>query len=158
MLPAIQGAYDTVRQSLAGLSDNGLARCGFRAELETCVNQFRQKCEADVALSLDESCLSAIPDEARLQLLRILQESLANVQRHAHAGQVRVTVEATNGSVVLIVADDGKGFDPMVVAEDGRPHLGLKIMRGRAERVGGSLIIQSRPGEGTKIVARVPLQ
>ncbi|MFQ5616480.1 MAG: GAF domain-containing sensor histidine kinase [Anaerolineales bacterium] len=158
MQPAIQTAYSTVRQALVGLSDNGLGHRGFKAQLEECLADFRQKCDADVKHRLDESCLSDIPENAKPQLLRIVQESLTNIHRHANAAQVEVALRKESDSIVLTVVDDGNGFDPTTNSDGDQPHLGLKIMRGRAERVGGSLAIQSQPGSGTAIIASVPLR
>ncbi len=157
MHPAIQTAYSTVRQALVGLSDNGFAQHGFKAQLEACLDEFRQKSEVDVKLRLDETSLPDIPKNTQIQLLRIVQEGLTNIRRHAAATRATVTFTAENEQLITSIADNGCGFDPMTISNDGQVHLGLKIMRGRAERVGGNLIVQSQPGRGAKLVVSVPL-
>jgi two-component system sensor histidine kinase NreB len=86
---------------------------------------------------------------------RIVQEALNNVIRHAQAKRVDVVLERRDDRLVLIIEDDGKGFDPQTVIEKG-DRLGLFGMRERAEMLGGNLIIESRPGKGTTLVVEVP--
>jgi signal transduction histidine kinase len=69
---------------------------------------------------------------------------------------VQITVERHNGLAQFTIADDGCGFTPTDI--DGQHHLGLSIMRTRAERCGGTLDVKSEPGQGTQIVARLPLE
>jgi len=97
----------------------------------------------------------ASPFKVKEALYRIAQEALQNTVKHAQARRVDVHLEAPNGSVVLKVVDDGVGFDP-----DGTfpGHLGLHSMRERALGVGGTLEVLSNPGQGTRVVATVPLR
>lgn len=90
--------------------------------------------------------------EAEVALLRSAQEALANVARHARATRVGVTLSYLEGEVALDVRDDGGGFDP----EAARGGFGLEAMRQRIESLGGTLQIESEPGGGTGISARVP--
>ena len=94
------------------------------------------------------------PFKVKEALYRIAQEALQNTVKHAQAQRVDVHLEAPTGAVVLKIVDDGVGFNP----EGTFPgHLGLHSMRERALGVGGSLEVMSNPGEGTRIVATVPL-
>ncbi|MGX2993739.1 sensor histidine kinase [Streptomyces sp. JNUCC 64] len=97
-------------------------------------------------------------DEVAATLLRIAQEALANTSRHARATRVGVTLSYMEDEVTLDVRDDGHGFDPLAAVEraDGGG-FGLTGMRARAERVAGALAVESEPGQGTAISARVPL-
>ena len=91
--------------------------------------------------------------QAAAILYRIALEALRNVARHADANRVRVELEQRDGSVHLMVADDGAGFRP----SSRKPgHLGLSIMVERAELAGGGIQIDSRPGDGTAVLAWVP--
>jgi PAS domain S-box-containing protein len=94
--------------------------------------------------------------ETEITLYRIAQEALNNTYKHAQAGLVDVLLERRDGHVVLIVEDDGGGFDPDEIAES-QQGLGLLGMRERAALVGGTLEIESSPNEGTTIFARVPI-
>jgi len=84
---------------------------------------------------------------------RIAQEGLHNVVKHADAGQVRVVAARHGDRLMLSLEDDGVGFDPAAV---GPGHLGLAGMRARAERLGGSLLLESAPGGGTTIRLDLP--
>ncbi|GAA2510548.1 sensor histidine kinase [Streptomyces thermolineatus] len=97
-------------------------------------------------------------EEIEATLLRIAQEALANAARHASASRVVVTLSYTADEVVLDVRDDGCGFDPRALPEQSAAGgFGLTGMRRRAERVAGALDVESEPGRGTAVSARVPL-
>ncbi len=86
-------------------------------------------------------------------LYRIAQESLHNTVKHARAENVGLLLKQENEGIMLEVRDDGIGFDP---SGSFPGHLGLESMRERAERLGGTLEVESRPGNGTRILVRVP--
>ncbi|MFG2718241.1 sensor histidine kinase [Streptomyces sp. NPDC048416] len=97
-------------------------------------------------------------EEIEATLLRIAQEALANAGRHARASRVGVTLSFMGDEVSLDVRDDGRGFDPLdLPARTGTGGFGLDGMRARAERIAGSLTVESEPGHGTAVSARVPL-
>ncbi|MFK0167593.1 sensor histidine kinase [Streptomyces sp. NPDC090306] len=97
-------------------------------------------------------------DEVAATLLRIAEEALSNAARHAHPTRTGVTLSFMGGEVSLDVRDDGHGFDPLELpARDSTGGFGLPGMRARAERVAGSLTVESEPGQGTAVSARVPL-
>jgi signal transduction histidine kinase len=88
-------------------------------------------------------------------LYRIAQEALHNALRHAAAGSIEVGLAARNGSAVLMVSDDGRGFDPTAPPDAAR-RLGLASMRERARAVGGRFEVAARPGGGTTVRVAVP--
>jgi signal transduction histidine kinase len=90
-------------------------------------------------------------------LYRALQEALTNVARHAGAGNVAILLERHPDHVSLIVEDDGRGFDAERAFDASEKGLGLVGMRERAMLVGGTLGIESLPGEGTTVVVRIPV-
>jgi len=92
--------------------------------------------------------------EVEVTLLRIAQEALENVRKHAGAGQVALTLSFLEDAVALDVRDDGKGFDPALPAAGGA---GLKGMRERVGSLGGILHLESSPGGGTTLAVEVPL-
>jgi len=97
----------------------------------------------------------SLDTEAEAALLRIAQEALANVRKHAAASQVTLTLSYLDDVVVLDVADDGVGFDP-AATEAAAIGLGLRAMRERVTQLGGHLSIESAPGEGTTVAAELP--
>ncbi|MFB7947792.1 sensor histidine kinase [Kitasatospora phosalacinea] len=97
-----------------------------------------------------------LPVEAEVALLRLTQEALANAVRHAHAPHVAVTLAYLDDAVTLDVYDDGTGFDPATApAPDS---FGLHGMHERIAALGGTLTVESAPGEGTAVAATLPLR
>ena len=100
---------------------------------------------------------SALPPAAGVQLLRILQEALANVRKHAGcASEIGVQLMAEDGQLRMTVTDNGPGFDPAVAGASDQ-HFGLQVMAQRAERIGGQLAVHSNHGHGTRVEVCVPL-
>jgi signal transduction histidine kinase len=85
---------------------------------------------------------------------RLVQEAVGNALRHARASVVRVTLRDEADALRLVVADDGAGFDPAAVSRDA--HLGLLGMTERVRSAGGTIELESRPGAGSRIAARIP--
>lgn len=97
-------------------------------------------------------------DEIAATLLRIAQEALANAERHSGAARAGVTLSYMGDEITLDVRDDGHGFDPAAVPARSRAGgFGLDGMRARAERLAGTVTVETAPGEGTAVCARVPL-
>ena len=104
----------------------------------------------DLAVTGDPQILDPSLDHA---LLRISQEALHNIKKHARARNVTITLSYMPDALALDVADDGKGFGARL---NGRG-FGLKSMRARAEEMGGGLTVESEPGKGTKVAVLVPI-
>ena len=113
--------------------------------------RFRQ--ETGVSIFFQRSCRQLnLGASEEMQILRIVQECLANIRKHARAHTVRILLTCKQGGeIILLVEDDGVGFAKTM--PDGNPgeHIGLSIMDERARRLGGSLRIESEPGEGTRV-------
>jgi signal transduction histidine kinase len=104
----------------------------------------RKKIHFDIEIDpVDE-----IAPDTKLALYRIAQEALNNITKHSQATQGAIRFKQNNGQIELLIADQGRGFDMDRVSST---HLGIKIMRERAESIGGTLVIQSEPGQGTEI-------
>lgn len=97
-----------------------------------------------------------LSSNAQHQLLRIGQEALLNAARHSGSTAITMTLQYDSASVVLTVADNGRGFDTTRGAEGTTDHYGLTTMRERAQQAGGSLTLTSTPGAGTTVEAVVP--
>jgi signal transduction histidine kinase len=110
-----------------------------------------------------EICLSPeaedieLPAETELQLLRIVQEALTNVRKHAAATGAQVSFQILDGQLELKVSDNGQGFDPATGRDRPRTHFGLDIMRERAEAIGATFCLESRPEAGALVTVRMPL-
>ena len=108
--------------------------------------------EREIRLIVEDGFSVSLSREASIELLRILQEALANVRRHSAATNVEVGLRTDDEAILLEVADDGRGFDP----GSARAGIGLSAMRERVEELGGEIEVSSRPGSGTEVTVRVP--
>jgi signal transduction histidine kinase len=95
--------------------------------------------------------------EAETTLIRAVQEALANVQKHAQASSAQVTLSYMDDVLMLDVQDNGIGLENAAPPSEGGGY-GLTAMRQRVSQVGGSLTVESEPGEGTTVVIQVPIQ
>ena len=98
-----------------------------------------------------------LTEAAQTVVLRVVQEALQNVRKHAGATNVVVATMLDGGEWVLEVRDDGRGFDTGAVAARGRRNFGLQFMRERAELVGARFEVRSRPEAGTVVRLAVPM-
>jgi len=123
--------------------------------IQSCRSRFGMEIDLEV-VGLDQVRL---PWKVETALYRIAQEALTNAARHAGARHVSVILEKRGNQVLLIVEDDGRGFDLAQVraSSQERGRLGLYGMEERASLVGGRLTIESAPGSGTTVVVEVPL-
>jgi two-component system nitrate/nitrite sensor histidine kinase NarX len=123
---------------------------GLVPALEKLVKRIEQVAEVRALFQNDCRQLTLTAAE-ELQMLRIVQEALANMRKHADAHTVRVLLGCVPGGYRLLVEDDGRGFEDG--SRPGRPgeHIGLSIMEERARRLGGELRVESEPGEGTRV-------
>ncbi len=96
-----------------------------------------------------------VPMDRKHALYRIAQEAIHNVVKHAQASTITLRLACDDQDVVLEVRDDGRGFD---TTRSFPGHLGLRSMQERAVRLYGTLTLESTPGVGTSIMARIPLQ
>jgi len=140
-----------LRALIAELRPAALDELGLGPAIETLAER------SGAAAGLEVSTRLALGDSGRLAaetestIYRVVQEALTNAAKHAGAERVRVEVERVNGTVDVVVEDDGHGFDPGAAS----PGLGLVGMRERVELTGGRLEIRSRPG--TRVSARLPV-
>ncbi len=120
------------------------------------VESFQRRTGQGIELQV-EGLYTRLPAHQESEVLQILQEALHNIELHAGATRTVVRFLRSATQLELEVRDNGRGFDLRSVAI-GRPgHFGLEIMRQRAERIGGRLAIESRPGVGTAIRLALPL-
>jgi PAS domain S-box-containing protein len=108
--------------------------------------------EREIRLIVEDGFSVSFSRKASIELLRILQEALANVRRHSAATNVEVGLRTDDEAILLEVADDGRGFDP----GSARAGIGLSAMRERVEELGGEIEVSSRSGSGTEVTVRVP--
>lgn len=147
-------ALERVRRFARGLRPPALDMLGLEAAIQAHARSLEDA--SGVSIQVESARIGGLlAPEAELALYRIVQEALANVLRHARARRARVRLARSGSHVIATVEDDGAGFDPARAFVEGG--LGLFGMRERAAYVGGQVEIDSRPGQGTRVTARIPI-
>lgn len=147
---------ETLRTLAHDLRPPGLDAFGLNVALEGLCYDFSARTALPVRYhGLD---LPELPTAVALSMYRLVQEALTNIAKHAEATQVEVNVARGDGQLELSIADNGKGFPAEADAPRQRGGIGLVSMRERAELLGGTLDIETSPGQGTRLIARIPLE
>jgi signal transduction histidine kinase len=114
---------------------------------------FQESTSIYVEFAADD--LGELPDDVELALFRVAQECMENVRKHSGAREARVSLARANSQVTMIVADGGCGIPaPRAAPPSG---IGLASMRERIEAVGGAFLVDSAPGQGVRVEARIPV-
>lgn len=137
-LMPVRSGRDGLLEGFQKLAQHVLDRFGVRVNLAIQLPPF---------VMLDENTAS--------NLYRIAQEGMLNAARHAQAQHIDVSLSVANRLVELTINDDGRGFDPFSVQGDG---MGLRVMHFRAQMISGYLLVESQPGEGTRLRCRCPVR
>jgi len=143
----LRGALAEMRTLLLELRPGSLVDQTLGQLLELLAEAARARTGANVTLNVEGD--RPLPEDATIALHRIAQESLNNVAKHAEASLVNIRFICRPDRCVLQVADDGRGFDPEIIPPG---HLGVSIMRERAQEIGATFQIDSKLGEGTLVV------
>ena len=153
---AAREVYADVRESIIGLrsaADPGRPLAG---ALQDYVDTWQAHAGVDCRLVVQGE--PRLTPSAQLQVLRIVQESLANIRKHAGARRVDVTLEQGETRLRLVIEDDGTGFTPGELGRSEMPRFGLSTMRERAGNLGGTFLLESSPGAGTRVTVELPTQ
>ena len=157
---ALQSARDNLAESrrlVWALRPEALADTPLPVALERLARQLSDEkgIRADTVVT---GTIRSLDAEQETALLRAAQESLANVRKHARATGVTVTLSYMNDVTVLDIQDDGVGFVPLAESEAApEGGVGLRAMRERVDKIGGTVSVESAPGEGTTVVAHLPV-
>ncbi|HSK52385.1 MAG TPA: sensor histidine kinase [Clostridia bacterium] len=150
---AIDQGLSEAHQAIMAMRIASAADGAFAELLRRYAEDFEDRFGQRVQVRCDPD-LPDLPVRTQAELLRIAQEALANVHRHAEADRIRVDVRPEDGEVVLVIEDDGRGFE---FVEPGPRDFGLLAMRERATLISGHLRIESAPGAGTSVTVRAPV-
>jgi signal transduction histidine kinase len=148
---------DEVHALAVQLRPSVLDDLGLPAALERHIADCRRRYPLAIDLAVSGLASDRLPATVETALYRIVQEALTNVVRHADATTASVLVERRDGAVRLVIEDDGRGFDAGAINR-GDGHLGLYSIRERAELLGGTLTIESAPGQGASLFVELPLR
>lgn len=152
---AAREVYADTRESILNLRTSAAQDQSFGETLQHYVEKWQDqsgiRCDAtlDVELSLKP--------QVELQVLRIAQEALSNIRKHAGATRARVEARCVDSRFRLVVEDDGAGFDPEAQRRGASPRFGLTTMRERATTIGATLHVDTAPGSGTRVSLELPV-
>jgi signal transduction histidine kinase len=144
-----------IRDIMAELHLPELEDYGLAAALETYAERAASRGNLELITDLPDLDPPRLPSAVRATLFRAAQEAISNVLKHADATRLEVSLEGQNGRVRLKIEDNGQGFDPDPVSQKERQTWGLQIMRERIESIGGTVQIESQPGQGTRVIFEI---
>ncbi len=163
-------ACGDAREAILGLRVSAYGGAGLVEALREYLRRFGEQCGLEAQLQAGPEWTHSLTGDAEVQIIRIVQEALSNVRKHAEARKVSVELGTSRGFAEITVRDDGRGFDASRCGQcDGCRmgeecldcsgcHFGIQSMRERARSIGASLTVQSAPGKGTRVTIRMPLR
>lgn len=150
-------ALQDVRRLSMGLRPSLLDDLGLVPAIERLAEDMRTHHSIQLALDLYQDPDHPLEERIATALFRIVQEALSNIIKHSHAEHASISLHQTEEEVKVMIKDDGCGIDPIRLRSPLPGHLGLAGMRERATLLGGDLVIDSAPQQGTRIVATIPV-
>jgi signal transduction histidine kinase len=151
---AAREVYADVRESIIGLRSAAVPGRTISDALQDYVSTWQA--HAGVECDLKIEGVPRLSPNAQLQVLRIVQESLANIRKHARATRASLTIEQSASTLRIMIEDNGSGFKPGELGRSEFPRFGLSTMRERAETIGGRFELDSIPGSGTRVTIELP--
>jgi signal transduction histidine kinase len=152
-----QEVYTDTREAILGLRTAISGDRSMVSALREYTARFNQMHSIKTELTVGDRIIPSLSPQIELQAIRIVQEALSNVRKHAEATRATIKVVAGDDEVTIVVEDDGKGFDVDKAGNGNWTKFGLRNMKERADSVHGSLFVESRPGNGTKVTLSIPL-
>ncbi len=153
-----QQAHDDIREAILALKAARPGEWSFLANLREYAKDFERQYGITTEVTTGEK-VSAEPFEpgTGVQALRVIQEAMSNARKHGRARTIGIRIENEGMTARITVSDDGQGMTSGTDKGPSTGHFGISFMRERMAEVGGSLNVSSQPGEGTRVVLRVPL-
>ena len=151
-------AYVDVREAILGLRETVAPAGGIVGSLRQYLQKFGRQSGIEAVLRVPGTVVAALAPDAEIQLLRVVQEALTNVRKHAGAATATVCLENQDDCLRITIEDNGRGFDSSRVDRAEGRSFGLRSMKERVERAGGRFSVDSSPGKGTRITVLLPLE
>ena len=148
----IEQSVEQTRSLARGFYPVELERLGLRAALEEFAHHIERSFGVPCTVQSDGSACGELKGPLAFQLFRIAQEATHNAAKHAHAKRIVVRLGASEGTITLVVKDDGFGFPP---GTNGAAGMGMRIMRHRAGMIGGKLLVHNEPQGGVSVTCSV---
>lgn len=150
-------AYADVREAIIGLRSPVQPDGGIAGTLKDYLAKYSRRAGIHAELQIEGDWRPRFSPEVAVQVVRVVQEALTNVRKHANADWARVCIGREGREAVIVVEDNGQGFDTELLRQTDVLSFGMRTMRERVERVGGRFAVDSVPGEGTKVQIFVPV-
>lgn len=152
-----QELYTDTREVIVGLRTAISGDRSLISALSDYVARFGQMHNIKTELIIDDHAIPSLSPQVELQAIRIVQEALSNARKHSEATHATVKVAAGDNELTITVKDNGKGFDTTKTDKVDWTKFGLRNMKERAERINGSLLLESDLHKGTKVILKIPL-
>jgi signal transduction histidine kinase len=152
---SLNGAIRDVRAYIVGLAPENLRRAGFAHGLSALVAELRAGRDVQLDIQIDDEAAGLLTPEQSLEALQIAREAVSNALRHGRATTVTLRLQRSDLELCMLVQDNGAGFDSATTRDGGH---GLGNMQARADRLGATLRLTSAPGQGTRVVATLPIR
>lgn len=153
-----QEAYVDAREAILGLRTHISKEGGFIKTLNEYITRFKLSSGIKVELDTKDGQDLKFSSPEEIQLIRIIQEALTNIRKHAKAGKAWIRFRHHDDNALLIIEDNGQGFDISSADGQNKTRYGLQTMKERAEKIGASFQITSFAGLGTKIEVQLPIR
>lgn len=151
---ALNASIRDARAYITGLAPNNLRHAGFSRALDALLTELRAGRDTRFEIEVDDDATALLTPEQTIEALQIAREAVSNALRHGSATIVKLRVHKGDREICLLVQDNGIGFEAKGGREGGH---GLGNMHARAEGLGATLQVTSRPGEGTRVLATLPV-
>ena len=154
---AARKVYQDIREGILALRSQVASDRSLQDVLQEYIQEYQlqTKVPVKVELAVDSGELGLSPLQ-EVQVLRIVQEALTNIRKHAGATEISVAFYPQDDRLEIEVRDNGSGFNPLAIKRGEFPHLGLRTMQERAEAIGGEFEVDSAPGRGTTVRVWIP--
>jgi signal transduction histidine kinase len=153
----ISEAYISVREDVFNLRAIASVDSDFVSSLREYLSDYQRSYGVHVSLDADDKAGTKLAGQIQVQAIRIIQEALNNVRKHAGINNAQISIKRLGEQVVISISDKGRGFDLSRVHAMNKSSFGLQVMQERAESVGGGLNLVTKPGQGTTITFMVPI-
>jgi signal transduction histidine kinase len=149
---AARELFVDIREAILGLRMNGQDGIGLAGAIREYSKKFSSLTKIPVDLKVNSGAESiAVDAEVEMQLLRIVQEALTNIRKHALAEDAWIALMSDGKKITLTIGDNGRGFDPSDDSDEKRIQIGLQSMQERANSIGAEFFVDSEPGAGTRV-------
>lgn len=151
-----RAAYSDAREAILGLRVSVYGGRRLVESLREYVSRFREQSKLETRLKIEPGWSDELDEACEVQVMRIIQEALSNVRKHASASTVAVELSGDDTCAKILVRDDGIGFKVEARPEQRGSHFGMSTMKERARSIGAEVIVRSAPGLGTSVLIRLP--